>query len=204
MLLCSVWEKLSQTQVQSNSSDKALLPLVSDKMLPLRNRVLVVETDRQLWRRKPRLYPPNKEIWVRRRPRGCHWTSIRARSHVAKGFLTPIPASNYQCPALRWMNEQICFDRRQIISSSHVGDIWSVWFQFLPRLRNQVFEGMAYLSCSAKLLWSKVFPSLSFPRVALCWPDTSLCPFSPAHTKGFPFSSGHGFWLNHALLPSSN
>lgn len=187
-----MWEKLSQTQVQSNSSDKALLPLVSDKMLPLRKRVLVVETDRQLWRRKPRLYPPNKEIWVRRRPRGCHWTS-RARSHVAKGFLTPILASNYQCPALRWMNEQICFDRRQIISSSHVGDIWSVWFQFLPRLRNQVFEGMAYLSCSAKLLWSKVFPSLSFPRVALCWQTPPSAP-SPQHTqRDFPFLLGMAF-----------
>lgn len=177
-------------------------------MLPLRRRVLVVETDRQLWRRKSRLYPPNKEIW--RRPGRCHWTSIRARSPWKKIFNT-YPShccdsliSNYQCPALRWMNEHICVDRRQVISSRHIEDLQSQWIQFLPRLRNQVFEGMANLPCSAQLLWSKVFPSLSIPRVALCCPDNSFCPCSPAHTKGYSFSSGHSFWLNHALLPPSN
>lgn len=168
-----------------------------------------METDRQLWRRRARLYPPNKEIW--RRPRGCYWTSIQARSPCGKEIFNTYPShccdsliSNYQCPALRWMNEHIRVDRRQVISSSHIEDLWSQWFQFLPRLRNQVFEGMAYLPCSAELLWSKVLPSLSIPRVASCWPDTSLCPCSPAHTKGFAFISGHSFWLNHALLPPSN
>lgn len=160
---------------------------------------------------KTQAVSPDKKICIRRRPRGCHWTSIHARSPCGKKILNTYPShccdsliSNYQCPALRWMNEHICVDRRQVISSSHIEDLWSLWFQFLHRLKNHVFEGMANPPCSAELLWSKVFPSLPIPSVALCWPDTFLCPCSPTHTKGFAFSSGHSFWLNHALLTSTN
>lgn len=165
-----------------------------------------METHRQLWRRKLRLYPPNKEIWVRRRPRGCHWTSSRARPPCGRKSFNTYPSlscdsllSNYQCPALRWIYEHICVDRRQIISSSHMEALWSLWFQFLHRLRNQVLEGLAYLPCCAELLQSKVFSNLSIPSVDLCWPDTSLCPSSPTHTKGIC----HFFWARLLVKPCS-
>lgn len=99
------------------------------------------------------------------------------------------------------MNGHICIDRRQVINSSHIEDLWSLWFQFLHRLRNhQVYEGMAYLPCSAELLWSKVFSSLSILSMALCWPDTSLCPCSPTHTKGFICLF---FWAQLLVKPCS-
>lgn len=180
--------KSSQTQVQSNSSHKTLLPLASDKMLPLRKRVLVVETGNYEGEK------PGCTLQIKRSNSegglgGCHWTSIWARSPCGRKIFNTHPShccdsliSNYQCHALRWMNEHICVDRRQVISSSHIEDVWSLWFQFLPRLRNQVFEGMAnllYLQCRAALI--KGVPQHLLARLL-------PLPCSPAHTEGFAFS----------------
>lgn len=167
--------------------------------------------------------PLNEEIQARRWPRDCCWTSIWARSpcgkrlfntylnHTCDSFVT-----NYQCPALGWMNEQILVDKRHIELAAATSKIYRVCdFNFSTGKGTRCLKArLNYFPVVTAGLIKGVFlllnPSLSFRGTAKVASEKSAPALFAWHTplRRFPCWGRRAevrlfFWTRFLVKPCS-